>query len=155
MTENVPLKLPDAVSWAVKIRSSQSPGLMVPVGVVLSIEVAGDVPLSYWNSTVLLPRMRAEMNEKPALKPVEFGARKPICSGLLPEVSPATAVTYSDIVWTWPSERLTVDGTETMVESMAADAVGWSPPPAVPPVWSLMPNPAPQVRLMLLAPPLL
>ena len=65
MSENAPVKLPDAVSRTVRIRSSQSPVWMVPAGVVLRIDVAGDVPLSYWNSTVLLPRMRAEMNEKP------------------------------------------------------------------------------------------
>ena len=69
-------------------RSSQSPVVIVPVGWVLRIEVAGDVPLSYWNSTVLLPRMRAEMNEKPALKPVEVGASRPSWSCLSPPPSP-------------------------------------------------------------------
>jgi len=70
------LKLPDAVSWFVKISLSQSPVLMVPVGVVLLVETAAP-PLADWNSTLLLPRMRAEMNEKPVLKPVDVGEQEP------------------------------------------------------------------------------
>src|SRR5262249_61947630 len=144
----------EAVFRVVKIRLSQSPGVMVPVGLVLLVEVAGEVPLSYWNSTVLLPRMRAEMNEKPALKPVEVGDKKPICSGLSPAPSPATAVTYSERVWTWPSDRFTCDGVYTAVVSMATLPLDCTPPPAAGPGWSCTPSAAPPARLACLGPPL-
>src|SRR5262249_6700047 len=109
---------------------------MVPVGRVLLVEVAGEVPLSYWNSTVLLPRMRAEMNEKPALKPVEVGAGRRICRGWPRVPTPERAVTYPEGVGPCPSDRSTRAGVYTAVESMATPPLDCTPPPAVGPGWS-------------------
>src|SRR5262249_62176627 len=49
-TENVPWKLPEAVSVVVKISPSQSPAVMVPVNRVLLVEVAAGGAVWYWHS---------------------------------------------------------------------------------------------------------